>query len=196
MPTSSGGHGHDESNDATPPKWGNITRFLESGSVARDLLSVVGSLELRRRDVTDRLEEPPMVEPVDPLERRVLDVVDALPRTTPADEFGLVQPDDRLGEGVIERVAAAAHRGHGAGLGQALGVADRQVLGTPVAVMDEPVEPLMAGPEGPLPGGPPPGGPPRPRGLPPPHESAVPVDHGGPRDETRPGRPPGPGGPP
>src|SRR6266540_4301508 len=25
MPTSSGGHGHDESNDATPPKWGNIS---------------------------------------------------------------------------------------------------------------------------------------------------------------------------
>src|SRR2546425_9034446 len=27
MPTSSGGHGHDESNDAPPPKWGNIKQY-------------------------------------------------------------------------------------------------------------------------------------------------------------------------
>src|SRR5437870_4995586 len=31
MPTSSRGHGHDESNDATPLKWGNIS-LHESGS--------------------------------------------------------------------------------------------------------------------------------------------------------------------
>ncbi len=75
-------------------------RLLESGSVAGDLLSVVGSFELSRRDVTDGFEESAMVEPVDPLEGGVLDVVDALPRTTPADELGLVEPDDRLGERV------------------------------------------------------------------------------------------------
>ena len=43
-----------------------------------------------------------MVKPVDPLERGVLDVVDPLPRAAPADELGLVEPDDRLGQGVIE----------------------------------------------------------------------------------------------
>ena len=64
---------------------------------------VVGVLELRRRDVTDRFEEPPVVEPVHPLERAVLDVVDALPRPPPADELGLVQPDDGLREGVGPR---------------------------------------------------------------------------------------------
>src|SRR6266511_497 len=33
MPTSSGGHGHDESNDATPPKWGNIKVSTEPRAV-------------------------------------------------------------------------------------------------------------------------------------------------------------------
>ena len=36
------------------------------------LLPVVGILELGGRYVADRLEEPAMVEPVDPLERREL----------------------------------------------------------------------------------------------------------------------------
>src|SRR6266536_3511829 len=31
MPTSSWGHGHDESNDATPPKWGNIIASTGAG---------------------------------------------------------------------------------------------------------------------------------------------------------------------
>src|SRR5439155_17931290 len=31
MPTSSWGYGHDESNDATPPKWGNINVSTKAG---------------------------------------------------------------------------------------------------------------------------------------------------------------------
>jgi hypothetical protein len=84
--------------------------------------------ELGRWEVADRLEEPAMVEPVDPLQGGVLDLVDALPRAVPADQLGLVQADDRFGQGVIERVAAGTDRSDGAGLGEPFGVADRQVL--------------------------------------------------------------------
>lgn len=51
--------------------------------------------------MTDGLHQAAVVEPVDPLERGVLHVVDALPGAALADELGLVQPDDRLGEGVV-----------------------------------------------------------------------------------------------
>ena len=70
-----------------------------------------------------------MVEPVDPLQGGVLDLVEALPGATPVDQLGLVQPDDRLGQGIVIAVATGADRGDRAGLGQALGVADGEVLG-------------------------------------------------------------------
>jgi hypothetical protein len=102
---------------------------LESSSPAGRLPSIVGGLKLRRWDVADGLQEPPVVEPVDPLQGGVLDLVEALPGAAPADQLGLVQPDDGLGEGVVVGVAAGANRGDRAGLGEPLGVADRQVLG-------------------------------------------------------------------
>ena len=63
---------------------------------------LVGGLELGRWDVADGLQEPAVVEPVDPLQGGVLDLVQALPGATPADQLGLVQPNDRLGQGVVE----------------------------------------------------------------------------------------------
>jgi hypothetical protein len=59
---------------------------------------MVGGLELGRRDITNGLQQPAVVEPVDPLQGGVLDLVDALPGAAPADQLGLVQPDDRLGQ--------------------------------------------------------------------------------------------------
>ena len=79
------------------------------------------------------LQEPAVVEPVDVLQGGVLDVVEAPPGATVADQLGLVQAVERLGQGVVVAVAARADRGHGAGLGQALGVADGEVLHAPVA---------------------------------------------------------------
>ena len=79
-----------------------------------------------------------MVEPVDPLQGGVLDLVQALPWPVPANQFGLVQADDRLGQGVVVAVAAGADRGDRAGLGQAFGVADGEVLAAPVRVMYQP----------------------------------------------------------
>lgn len=78
-----------------------------------------------------------MVEPVDPLERRVLDVIDPLPRPASADELGLVEPDDGLGEGVVVAVALGSDRVHGTLLTETLGVADREVLTAPITVVDQ-----------------------------------------------------------
>ena len=56
---------------------------------------------------------------------------------TSMDDLGLVEAVDRLGESVVVGVADAADRRLDAGLSQALGVLDRDVLAAPVAVMDE-----------------------------------------------------------
>ena len=49
--------------------------MLESSRVAGALLSLECGLELGRRDVADRLQEPAVVEPVDPLQGGVLDLI-------------------------------------------------------------------------------------------------------------------------
>jgi hypothetical protein len=63
---------------------------------------MVSGLKLHRRHMADGFQEPAVVEPVDPLQRGVLDLVDALPGAAAADQLSLVQPDDRLGQGVVE----------------------------------------------------------------------------------------------
>jgi len=70
-----------------------------------------------------------MVEPVDPFKRGVFDGVKISPRTTAMNDLRLKQANDRFGERVVVRIADAAHRGLRTGLGQALGVPDRQILG-------------------------------------------------------------------
>ena len=59
------------------------------------------------------------------------------PRPAPPDHLGLVEAVDGLGEGVVVAVADTADRRLDAGLGEALGVFDRDVLHATVAVMDE-----------------------------------------------------------
>src|SRR5262245_53195419 len=100
-------------------------------------MTVIGSLELVRRNVAERFEQAPRVVPRDPLERRELDLFHPLPRPAPPDLFGLVEPDDRFRERVVVRIAGAADRGLDAGLGETLGVPNRQILRPTVAVMDE-----------------------------------------------------------
>jgi hypothetical protein len=120
--------------------------LLESGGVAGCLPSV-GGLELRWREVADRFQQAPMVEPVNQFQGGVLDLVDALPRATPADQLGLVQPDDGLDQRVVERVAAGTDRRRRPGLGQPLGVADGQVLAAPVRVMYQAIQPVLPAPD-------------------------------------------------
>src|SRR5208337_177114 len=56
------------------------------------------------------------------------------------DHFGLVESDDRFSQRVIVRVADATHGRLGSRFGQSLGVANRQILATPVAVMHDPLD--------------------------------------------------------
>ena len=52
------------------------------------------------RDTSDRLQESPVVEPVDPFERGIFDSFKRSPRTSPLDHFGLVKAIDCLGQGI------------------------------------------------------------------------------------------------
>ena len=52
-----------------------------------------------------------MVEPVDPFESGVLEVVEAAPRCPVTNQFGLVETDDRLGQRVIKRIPSGPHGG-------------------------------------------------------------------------------------
>ncbi len=54
------------------------------------------------------------------------------------DQLGLVEAVDGLGERVVIAVADAADRRLDAGLGQAFGVFDRDILAAAVAVVDQP----------------------------------------------------------
>src|SRR4030095_6733043 len=85
--------------------------------------------------MANRFEQPMVVEPIDPFEGSVLDLVEMTPGTTVMNDLGLKQSDDRLSEGIVVRVADAAHRWFDACLRQALRITNRQILTAPVAVV-------------------------------------------------------------
>jgi hypothetical protein len=93
-------------------------------------------LSLSWRDVSDRLEEAAIVEPVDPFQRRVFDGLEAAPGAAAMDDFCFEKSVDGFGQGVVIAVADAAHRRFDAGIGQSLGVANGQILGTAVAMIN------------------------------------------------------------
>src|SRR5690606_4720131 len=78
-----------------------------------------------------------MVEPVYPFQRRELDLLQVSPRSTFTDHFGLVKADDGFRQRIVVRVTDAANGRFDAGFGKPLGVPDRQVLRTAIAVMDQ-----------------------------------------------------------
>jgi hypothetical protein len=67
-------------------------------------------------------------------------IFEVSPGAVLANDLGLVEPDDRLGQGVVVGISHASHRRLDAGLGQALRVADRQVLHASVTVVHELVD--------------------------------------------------------
>jgi hypothetical protein len=111
------------------------------------------------------------------------------PWSAPMDHLGLVKAVDRLGQGVVIAVADTADRRLDPGLGQALGVLDRDVLAAAVAVVDEAaamdgppiMESLLQGIEHEAGMG-------RPADPPANDIAGVDVDHEGDIDEPRPGR--------
>jgi hypothetical protein len=72
-----------------------------------------------------------------PFEGGVFDGFERPPWSAPVDDLGLVESIDRLGQGVVVVVADAAHRWFDPGIGEALGVFDRDVMAAAVAVMDQ-----------------------------------------------------------
>ena len=62
---------------------------------------VVALLGFGRRDVADGLQEPSVVEPVDPFQRRELDGLEAAPWPAPMDHLGLVETVDGFGESIV-----------------------------------------------------------------------------------------------
>src|SRR3954466_12309290 len=82
--------------------------------------------------------QPGRVEPVDPFQRRQLDVCERLPRALAVDLLGLEQTDRRLGEGVVVRIADGSDGGVDAGGDQALGEGKAEVLTAVVVMMYEP----------------------------------------------------------
>ncbi len=76
-----------------------------------------------------------MIEPVDPFERGEFHRLCGAPGAAPVDDLGLEQAVDGFGEGVVVAVADAPHRGLDPRRGQALGIADRDVLNAADALL-------------------------------------------------------------
>ena len=87
-------------------------------------MPVVVCLSLGGRDVADRLQQSMMVEPRYPFERGEFQRFLGLPGCPAMDQFGLVEPVDRLGQRVVVAVAFAADRWLDACLGKSLAVAN------------------------------------------------------------------------
>ena len=123
--------------------------MFESGVVGWACLTVVVGFVFGGWDVPDGFEDPTVVVSVDPLQGGVLDVVEALPGSTPSDDLGLVQADDRLGESVVVAVTDRADRWFDPGFGEPFGVTDTEILRSPVRMVDEPLGVAVeTGPDG------------------------------------------------
>jgi hypothetical protein len=59
----------------------------------RLVTTIVSLFDLRRRDVADRLEQAPIVEPIDPLQGGELDRLDVAPRAATSNDLRLVETD-------------------------------------------------------------------------------------------------------
>ncbi len=63
------------------------------------------------------------------------------PRSSSSNHLRLKEPDHRLGEGIIEGIPAAAHRGRDSGVGEAVAVASATLRNCPdVAMVAENIE--------------------------------------------------------
>ncbi len=64
-------------------------------------LGIITRFSFGWRDISDRLEQALVVEPVDPFERGEFDRFGVAPGATPVDHLGLEQAIDGLGERVV-----------------------------------------------------------------------------------------------
>src|ERR1700712_3575742 len=120
---------------------GNYPEAVWFGSGGQGLhlgLGIIALFCFGGRNVADGFEQPTRVVPVDPFEGGELQRLEAPPGTAPVDHLGLEQADHRLGQRIIVGVPDAADGGLDAGLGEALGIANAQVLRSSVRMTHEP----------------------------------------------------------
>ena len=65
------------------------------------------------------------------------DCFGGLPESLGVDELGLIEAVDGFGESIIVGIANTPHRGLKSSFCQPFGIANRQILATPVTVMDD-----------------------------------------------------------
>ena len=92
------------------------------------MLTVVEFFGFGWWDAADVVEEAAVAEPVDPFHGGELEVVEAFPGAFVADVSGFAEADDGLGQGVVVAVSSGAGGGGDVVGGEALCVADGQVL--------------------------------------------------------------------
>jgi hypothetical protein len=112
-------------------------RRLESRDLVGVALTIVEVLVLGGWQVVGSPVETAVVPPLDPFAGGQLDLLQRAPRAAATDELCLVETIHGLGQGVVIGVAAGTHGADGAGLGQAFGVADGQVLDAPVGMVNQ-----------------------------------------------------------
>jgi hypothetical protein len=78
-----------------------------------------------------------VIEPVDPSECGEFDRFQRAPGSAPLNDFRFVEPYHRFREGIVVRIAAAADRRRDARIGEPFGVAHRQVLRSPITMVDQ-----------------------------------------------------------
>ena len=123
--------------------------MFASGRFGWTALTVMVGFVFGWWDVSDRFEDPAVVEPVDPFQGGIFDVVESSPWSSSIDDFGLVEAVDCLSHSVIERISDRTDRRFDAGGGEPFAVTDRQILRSSIRVMDQTgsvtVEPVPQG---------------------------------------------------
>ena len=94
----------------------------------------VGGFELGWRDVAELAVEAAFVVPVNPFGGRELDIIDTDPGAAVPDEFGFVERVQRLGHGIVIRIAFGTHRRDRVTLGEAFGIANCTILHSAVRI--------------------------------------------------------------
>lgn len=107
-----------------------------SDSVFLQRCKVVG-LGFCRWDISDRLEQAAVIEPVDPFKRGVFDCVHGFPWAFPPDDFSLVESIDGFGEGVVITVTDTADRRLEASFCQTLCIPYADILAAAIRVMNK-----------------------------------------------------------
>src|SRR5690625_7982046 len=78
-----------------------------------------------------------MIEPIDPDQGGIFNLTGRPPRTLATDHLGLIQTNDRFGQGIVLGVANESDRSVDACFGQATGVSNREILNASVSVVDQ-----------------------------------------------------------